>query len=543
MKIAMFSTYDISGGASRACVRLKHGLLLDKRADIRYFVKFKKEESKKTIVLKSKEVLKDDLEGLINLYFRENRTNLSDTLFSFSFSDIILPDLKPFDIINLHWIETFISLENLYELVKLNKPIVWTLHDMKAFTGGCHYSSNCEKYINECNNCPQLTNDPKELVTKVFQEKKEIFKNANITIVTPSIWLANEAKKSKIFKNKKIEVIPYGLDTSIFFPRNPRKAKKMFGIDEETIVLSFGVIDHSEKRKGFKELLEAISLIENKIKNKKITALLFGTSTDTNLPFKVIHIGHVNDDEKLSYLYSASDIFILPSLEDNLPNTILEALACGTPIIAFDTGGAKDIINDSNGKIVPKGDIKKLSEEIYNLICDKELREKKGKTGAKLIQNNYSLKHQANAYLKLFHEIKEKDFNYLKNNNLIFNFDKQIRSYFFRDYSTIEDKNYLFSSNYNNFYNSINNLKEQYIIYGYGTIGKTIEKIIPNQVIIFIDRKAELIRKENVKHPSEIKSLEYDKILISVLGREKEIIEYLNKELEIKEDKIISIKI
>jgi len=543
MKIAMFSTYDISGGASRACVRLNHGLLLNKRADVKYFVKSKKEESKKTIVLKSKEVLKDEIEDIVNLYFKENRTNISDTMFSFSFSNITLPDLKSFDIINLHWIETFISLENLYELVKLNKPIVWTLHDMKAFTGGCHYSSNCEKYIDECNNCPQLTNDPKELVTKVFQEKENFFKNANITIVTPSIWLAKEAKKSKIFRNKRIEVIPYGLNTNIFFPRNRKKAKELFEIDEETIVLSFGVIDHSEKRKGFKELLEAIFLIENKIKNKKIVALLFGTSIDAILPFEVIHIGHINDDEKLSYVYSASDIFILPSLEDNLPNTILESLACGTPIIAFDTGGAKDIINDSNGRIVPKGDVKKLSEEIYNLICDKELREEKGKAGSKLIQNHYTLKHQANAYLKLFQEIKEKDFDYLKNNGLIFDFNKQIRLNFFRDYSTVEDKNYLFSSSYNNFYNFINNLKEQYIIYGYGTIGKTIEKLIPNQIVIFIDIKAEHIKKENVKYPSEIKNLKYDKILISVLGREKKIIEYLHKELDIKEDKIISIKI
>lgn len=536
MKIAMFSTYDAGGGAARACVRLNYAFLSNPKIEVNYFVKNKIEDSSSTIVLNSRKYSKEVIELDVNkTYINNNRTDLTNTLYSFSYSDVELPDLVDFDILNLHWIEYFISLQNLYELTLLNKPIVWTLHDMKPFTGGCHYSSTCREFEDDCSECQQLVNDKKKLPKSVLQVKHKIFKDANLTIVTPSVWLANEARKSSLFKNKRIEVIPYGIDSAIFKPIDKNIAKKHLGIEEESVVLTFGAISHAEKRKGFSELVQAMSLLKKKLGNKKVIALFFGSSSSDDFPLPVINVGHIDNDEKLSYIYSAADIFILPSLEDNLPNTILESLSCQTPIVAFDTGGAKDIIDNSNGKIVTKGDVQALCDEVYMLIEDEELRTQKGKNGRQLILNKYQLHHQALAYTKLFSELQNENFKY-RNLNLDVNshFEKIIKY----TKETLSPKTFM--ENYNIFFKLVEELKynnKKYVVYGNGTIGKTIQALIPDKIIGYVD-----IADEK-HHPLNLNNMNYDKIIISVLGREGEIIKYLMQELSIDIDRIVTLEI
>jgi glycosyltransferase involved in cell wall biosynthesis len=451
-----------------------------------------------------------------------------------------LPILDNFDIINLHWIARFLSLNNLFELSRLNKPLVWTLHDMRAFTGGCHYSADCDKFVSNCENCPQILSDKYSLTTKILQMQKEIFENSNIAVVTPSEWLASEARKSLIFKDKDIHVIPYGVDSSIFKPTDKTRAKKMLKLSEDTIVLTFGVMSHHEKRKGFQELIKAMEILKSKVSSIKIVALFFGANFSDEFPLDIVNIGLIEDDIKLSLIYSAADIFILPSLEDNLPNTILESLSCETPVVAFNTGGAKDIVNDNNGKVVPKGDIHALCDEVFELIKNKELRVKKGKNGRKLILEQYQLKHQAIAYMKLFEHLKQRQFN---QKNLDVNINQELDCFVGKVVKElkVEDKKSLeFSRNYNKLYEQIINLRncsQKYLLYGNGTIGKTIRALIPDKIVGYVD----IADKNNP--PKNLENMQYDKIIISVLGRENEIKAYLMNELNVSQNKIITLEI
>jgi hypothetical protein len=361
--------------------------------------------------------------------------------------------------------------------------------------------------------------------------KHKILHKANLTIVSPSKWLAKEAKKSSLFKDKEIIVIPNGVDTKIFKPR--KNAKEKFNINKKSVVLSFGVVNHDEKRKGFSKLYKALKIVKKEIKDIEIVGIVFGNNS-SNLPIKTLNVGYVKNEKDLSYIYSASDIFILPSLEDNLPNVILESMACKTPVIAFDTGGARDIINDSNGKIVPKGDEKKLAKAIINMIRDKQKRNQKAKKALKTISKHYTIKHQAKRYKKLYEDLLSQKFKYT---NADIEIDKKIDSilgYVTRQNKT--NKNLSFSKNFNQFYAWIEELKQKnykYVVYGNGTIGKTIQALISDKIIGYVDIN------DTKNHPLKLKQMQFDKIIISVLGREEEILRYLIKELKISQEKII----
>ncbi|WP_345993139.1 glycosyltransferase [Sulfurimonas sp. HSL-1716] len=546
MKVALFSTTDNSGGAARATYRLKRGLQNMQNIDIDYFVSHKADDLSQAKKLDFKNGdLKEADSAFYSNYIVKNRTALSNTLFSFSYEDTSLPGLDEYDVINLHWIEFFLSLNNLYELTRSNRPIVWTLHDMKPFTGGCHYSSTCKGYESDCSECPQLINDSKSLPKTVLQAKREILKNANITIVAPSQWLADEARKSSLFKDKRIEVIPNSIDSSVFKAIDKAEAKGSLGIDKEKIVLTFGVMNHSEKRKGFFELVEAMKMLKERIKELDVIGLFFGGECSDDFPIPVINLGLVDNDEELSRIYSAADIFILPSLEDNLPNTILESFSCQTAVVAFDTGGAQDIISEENGKIVAKGDIKALSDAVYELIIDKKSREDKAKNGRELIVQQYQLHHQAKAYNKLFEELKEESFYYQDRNIDVNSYFDALLGLTCRSF--LPTKKLRFSQNFNKFFEQINSIEEQCIIYGHGTIGKVIYKLIPEKIVAFVDISSNVISCDiavgAVYSPKNLPNMQYEKVIISVFGREEEIINYLLKESGVQKDRIITLDI
>ena len=536
MKIAIFSKTDQTGGAAKASYRLYLGL---KKLDcsLNYFVKNKILKDKKIIKLKTENYLHKQIEKTIHKnYISQNRTSLTNTFYSFSYASSKLPNLENFDIINLHWTEYFLSLKNLLEIVKLNKPIVLTLHDMKFFTGGCHYSNSCEEYKKDCLNCKQLKNDEKKLAHIILTTKRNIFKRQNITVISPSSWLAKEAKKSSLFKQTPIYVIPNGIDSNKFKAINKKDAKKYFNIPSNSIVLSSGVMDHGEQRKGFNYLLKILELLKKRKLKKEIYFLLFGKNSEKDFPIKTINIGFIDNEEKLSYAYSASDIFLLPSIEDNLPNTMLESLSCQTPIVAFDTGGVKDVIDDSCGRVIEQKNISSFEKEVFNLIINNKLRKKLGKNGRNKILKNFQIFHQANRYLNLFKNLEKKEKNIqVLDKKILTPFNNLVGSLL---ENTQYNNNLNFNIEYSKFFDKITKLQktqEKYILYGNGSISKTIQKLIPEKIITYVD-----INDEN-NHPLKLQTLQYDKILITVLGREKEIIKYLIKNLNIKKDKIIKL--
>jgi len=423
MKIVQINTYDIRGGAARAAYRLHRGLL-QIGEDCRMLAKRKDSTDSSVFCIAPQNLVeKSDRDFFLSTviqghYIDSHRTDISNTLFSLPYPGYdlsVLPLVQTADIINLHWVaHHYQSLLTLQELFALGKPVVWTLHDQWAFTGGCHYAAGCEKYRQDCVACPQLANDPFDLPAAVLKDKRELFKGGNLAIVTPSRWLAACARESRLFKNLRVEVIPYSLDTDVFSPLPKTEAKESVGLSAEIVTLLFVAHVGNEKRKGFQELKAAIQYclaepeFQNLVESNRVRILCFGYPSDEleAVGIPVVSLGYLNSDQEIRAAYAAADLFILPSLEDNLPNTMLESMSCGTPVVAFDVGGIPDVVVDGvTGQLAPVGDVLKLARAILSLVFNPERREEMGQNCRKMMVEEYALTVQAQRYVELYQEL------------------------------------------------------------------------------------------------------------------------------------------
>lgn len=245
------------------------------------------------------------------------------------------------DIIHLHWINFgFLSMDSLEKLFSLGKPIVWTLHDMWAFTGGCHYSRGCENYLIHCQYCPYLAQpDEYDISFSQFEQKAAIYKTAKMALVSPSNWLNDLTKKAKLTKNLPALSIPNCLDTEIFKPKSKTEIRKVLNLPIDKNLILFAGANTQDPRKGFDYFKEAIRI--SSALSENIEVLIFGKSNPdsfASFPVPVHYLGKITETEQMVNVYNAADMIIVPSLEDNLPNTIMEAMACGTPAVGFATG-------------------------------------------------------------------------------------------------------------------------------------------------------------------------------------------------------------
>lgn len=266
-----------------------------------------------------------------------------------------IEDYNP-DIIHLHNLHGYyINIEILFDYLKeANKPVVWTLHDCWAFTGHCAYFDyvGCEKWKNGCGNCPQKDSYPNSKVADNsrwnYEKKKELFTSVkNMTIVTPSKWLANLVKESFLGKYN-VEVINNGIDLDVFKPTESNFREK-YNLQDKFIVL--GVASIWEERKGLKYFIELSKILGDEY---KIVIVGVDEKQKKELPKNIISITRTNNVRELAEIYTAADVFVNPTLEDNFPTTNLESLACGTPVITFNTGGSIESINEVTGLVVDK---------------------------------------------------------------------------------------------------------------------------------------------------------------------------------------------
>jgi len=317
------------------------------------------------------------------------------------------PLIKEADIINLHWIAWMIDRNEFFSRIN-GKPIIWTLHDMNPFTGGCHYSDGCTKYQTGCGACHQLgSKNPNDLARKIFKRKEKAYKNKNIHIVIPSKWLATCAKQSLLFKNFPTDVIPNSLPHGIFKKKDKHLSRDALNLPQDKALILFGV-DYKTQRKGLKYLLEALKLLKQRLDPSKIALVTFGRhqeldafSKDTKYP--VYQLGYIEDQALLSSVYSSCAVFVLSSLEDNLPSTMLESMACGTPLIGFNTGGISDmIIPNKTGLLAELKNTQDLANKIKYMITHPKEREQMGENARRLIEQEYTLQLQAKRYLKLY---------------------------------------------------------------------------------------------------------------------------------------------
>lgn len=423
MLTAIISNRDFWGGAAKASYRLHKGLNMI-GIDSFMLVKDKKTHDDRVLQVKASEnkpgsIDLDTVNAIQRQYINQNRTPLTNTKFTFPYPGYDLSGLeiiKQADIINLHFIASFQSNESIRKLLLLGKPVVWTLHDQWAFTGGCHYSAGCDKYKTDCLGCPQLKDDSHHLPNKVLTHKRSLIDKSKLFIVTPSKWLSRVGRESFLFKELTIEVIPNAVETDIFRPVGDKgESKKKYNIPNDVVTILFGAPSGNIKRKGFDKLLEALETcyksrkFRKLVKKEKIRVLCFGTpSSDiesVNIPY--ISFGKISNDYELRDIYNASDFFVLPSIEDNLPNTLLESMACGTPVIAFDIGGMPDVISDhETGRLIPAFDTDKFGEAIIDLTFNKEKRKRLGIESRKLIETGYKLEDQARNYVDLFSRLQ-----------------------------------------------------------------------------------------------------------------------------------------
>lgn len=312
------------------------------------------------------------------------------------------PLVKDADIIHLHWInQGFLSLKDIEELVKLNKPIVWTMHDMWPCTGICHYARDCEKFQMICESCFFLKSKGKDLSTSVFDKKLSLYKEANITFVGCSRWLSGKAKKSYLLRDKTVLSIPNPIDTEVYHPMDQDMTRELLGLPSGKRLLLFGALNVTDKRKGIDYLIEAL----RKIEKQDVELVVFGQAKDDIrglFPVPIHSMGYLSDESKIVALYNAVDMFITSSLEENLPNTIMESMACGTPCVGFEIGGIPEMIDHKiNGYVASYKDASDLANGI-RWVLEHEDQQALSDACVKKVQENYTEEVVAKQYMALY---------------------------------------------------------------------------------------------------------------------------------------------
>jgi len=279
------------------------------------------------------------------------------------------------DIIYIHWVLAgFLNFSGLEELMKLGKPIIFFMHDMWTITGGCHHSFTCTKYAESCNHCQMFENAKKNgLPSKELNKKHRLYhKYNNLHFVSPSKWLYELAKKSVLTKDKPVFHIPNLVDTTIFKPADKRTVRQILNLPSSGTLIGFGAISPKSPYKGWSYLKEALELVSKKQNKEDIGIVIFGSDYDEEIekamPFKCYFVGRLRDEYSAALVYNAVDLFVAPSLAETFGLVILESLRCGTPVVAFETGGIPELMHHKiNGYLAKYRDSIDLSEGI--LFC------------------------------------------------------------------------------------------------------------------------------------------------------------------------------
>jgi glycosyltransferase involved in cell wall biosynthesis len=317
------------------------------------------------------------------------------------------PLVKQADIIHLHWINHgFLSLDDIKKLSQLGKPIVWTMHDMWACTGICHHARECNKYQTRCQSCFFLhSSTEKDLSSIIFSKKKRIIEHANITFVACSQWLLKQAQTSAILQSKHSIAIPNPINRAVFCPGNVPKDRIALQLPIGKKLLLFGAANITDKRKGIDYLRDAVKYIKKK---SDVEFVLLGQAKEelkSLFPFPVHFMGYLKNEQEIAALYNAVDVYVTPSLEENLPNTIMEAMACGTPCVGFHIGGIAEMIDHKvNGYVANYKDAEDLAAGI-EWVFDNSEQSHLAEACIKKVQASYTESIVAGNYIALYNDL------------------------------------------------------------------------------------------------------------------------------------------
>ena len=347
------------------------------------------------------------LDGLVVKAYRNREKTI--------FSPAMVPDsllsrvqeINP-DIIHLFWVTAgFLRLET---IKKFKKPIVWTLHDMWPFTGGCHYDGECGKYRQSCGACPALrSSNEHDLSRWIWKRKGNAWKDLDITVVATSQWLADCARSSSLFGNYRIKVLPNGIDETRYKPLDKSVTRQAYGLpkDKQLILFSAGALN--DKRKGFQFLIPALQSMAKNDGEDKFEVVIIGASEPErpiNLGVETHYIERLYDDISQVMLYSAADVLVAPSMQENLSNTVMESLACGTPVVAFNVGGMPDMIrHEYNGYLVEPFSSDGLADGIRWVLGDESRRVLLSQNARNDAVDRYGMTRVAKQYQALYQDI------------------------------------------------------------------------------------------------------------------------------------------
>ena len=412
MRILIVNTSERTGGAAIAAGRLTEALK-SHGIKAKMLVRDKQTDRISTVALGGgwKQVRKFVWERVviwINSHFRRER------LFSVDIAntgnDITrLPEFKEADLIHLHWInQGMLSLKVIRKILASGKPVVWTMHDMWPCTGICHHARTCTAFHSECGACPMIYSQKrKDLSTRIFRQKQRLYASGGIHFVTCSHWLEGMAKQSALLANQPVSVIPNPISTTLFHPIKQTEARQKLALPTEGKLILFGSVKLTDKRKGIDYMVEACRLLAKQHPALKeqlalVAVGMHAAELQPLVPFKVHNMGYVKEEHQLVEIYNAVDLYVIPSLDENLPNTIMEAMACGTPCVGFPTGGIPEMIDHlKNGYLTKEHSAEQLAEGIYTLLTTPAYESLSHEAVAK-VNACYSERSVANQYGQLY---------------------------------------------------------------------------------------------------------------------------------------------
>jgi glycosyltransferase involved in cell wall biosynthesis len=324
-----------------------------------------------------------------------------------------LPEFKQADVVHLHWInQGMLSLRNIEKMLAWGKPMVWTMHDMWPCTGICHHARECTHYQTECHHCPFLYGGggANDLSRRTFLKKKKLLEGRRITFVACSHWLEERAKQSALLKGQTVVSIPNPLNTNFFKPHDKREARAKCHLPQQGQLMLFGSVKPTDKRKGIDYLIESCRLLAERYPELKeqLGVVVLGRQArllEHLLPFKVYPFEFMLDRQQLVNLYNAVDLFVTPSLEENLPNTIMEAMACGVPCVGFQTGGIPEMIDHlHNGYVADYRSADDFANGIHWLLTDADYALRSEEARRKVV-SHYSEQVVGKRYIDLYNRI------------------------------------------------------------------------------------------------------------------------------------------
>ena len=411
MRSLLVSTYEDIGGASLAAKRLLEGLK-NTGADAQLYVQVKTTDNPNVLTsdsrfYRSTTMLRDYADSAPLIFYKNRqKTSWSVGWLPYNIAKRI-NRLKP-DIVNFHWVNG--GFFPLSQLRKIQVPVVMTLHDMWTFTGGCHYTGDCEKYRTHCGACPQLNSaNNRDLSYFLFGRKRTCLESAPVEIVSPSRWLAERAQESRLLRGKTVHVIPNGVDLNVYKPVNQEWARNILNLPQDKKFILFGAVGASSlPRKGFRYLQSAVQKLPQSTKND-CELLTFGDTVapvidSGGIPHR--NLGRISGDIALALVYAASDVYITPATQEAFGLTVLEAMACGTPVVAFDTGGARDmIVHKSTGYLARMNDADDLAEGIGWCLSNNEGSRSLSKRCRSRTEEGFNINLVARKYTDLYSRI------------------------------------------------------------------------------------------------------------------------------------------